>query len=114
MNRMGNSNAMKHGPYKENVFLSQITLNTFGANNNELFFIHSVQTVSFMGQILIGNKLCFRGPFLAVKMSFQCYWQISMKTWLAFSQRGKSIVQAFLIPNIFHNSTNYLSHDQIN
>ena len=61
---------MKHGPYKENVFLPQITLNTFGANNNELFLFHSVQTVSFMGQISIGNKLCFSGPFLAVKMIF--------------------------------------------
>ena len=91
MNRMGNSNTMKHGPYKENVFLSQITLNTFGANNNELFLFHSVQTVSYMGQISIGNKLCFSGPFLAVKMIFfLCYWQFSVKTWLAFS-RGENL-----------------------
>ena len=59
MNRIGNSNAMKHGPYKENVFLPQITLNTFGANNNELFLFHSVQTVSFMGQISIGKQTVF-------------------------------------------------------
>ena len=67
---MGNSNAMKHGPYKENVFLSQITLNTFGANNNEHFLLNRVQTVSFMGQISISNKLCFSGPFVTVKMIF--------------------------------------------
>ena len=63
MNRMGDFNAMKYDPCKENVFLSQIAVNVFGANSNEPFPSQSVLIVFFMEAIIIGNKLCFGVTF---------------------------------------------------